>query len=67
MAKNTSTPNKTVVVNAVVTFFQAALAFLAVNSWDFGNKTVLAGAAGAGLSVVWNTILKPYAKEQGWL
>lgn len=61
------TPTKTVVVNAVVTFVQAAAAFLAVNNWDVSNKTVLAGAVGAGLSVVWNMVIKPYAKEKGWL
>lgn len=59
--------NKTVITNATVTFVQAFVAFLASTSWDYTNKTVLAGAVGAGLSVVWNTILKPYAKEKGWL
>ncbi len=62
-----ATPTKTVITNAVVTFVQAAVAFLAVNSWDYTNKTVIAGAVGSALSVVWNTIIKPWAKEKGWL
>lgn len=62
-----ATPTKTVVVNAVVTFVQATVAFLSVNSWDLSNKTVLVGAVGAGLSVVWNVVIKPYLKEKGLL
>ncbi len=58
---------KTVAVNAIVTFVQAFVAYLAVSNWDYTNKTVIAGAIGAGLSVVWNTVLKPFAKDKGWL
>lgn len=58
---------KTIVTNVVVTFVQAAVAFLAVNGWDWTNKTVIAGAVGAGVSVVWNTIVKPFMKQKGWL
>lgn len=58
---------KTIVTNVVITFLQAALAFLAVNNWDFNNKAVVAGAVGAGASVVWNTVIKPVLKERGWL
>lgn len=58
---------KTIVTNVVVTFFQAALAVLAVSNWDFTNKTALAGAVGAGASAVWNLVLKPWAREKGWL
>ncbi|MBA3679095.1 hypothetical protein H0W80_02805 [Candidatus Saccharibacteria bacterium] len=55
---------KVILTNVLVTFVQAAVAFLAVNNWDYNNKVVLAGAAGAGLSVVWNTVIKPYLKER---
>ena len=58
---------KVIITNVVVTFFQAAIAFLAVNSWDISNRAVIAGAVGAGASVVWNTVLKPYLKERGLL
>lgn len=58
---------KWVVMNVLVTFVQAAVAFLAVNNWDYTNKAVVAGAVGAGASVVWNTLVKPLLKEKGWL
>lgn len=58
---------KTIVTNVIVTFFQGAIASLAVNNWDFSNKTVVVGAVAAGLSVVWNTVIKPLLKEKGWL
>lgn len=61
------TSTKIVLTNAFVTFIQAASAFLAVNGWDLTNKTVIAGAVGAGLSVVYNTVIKPYLKEKGVL
>lgn len=56
---------KVVIINAVVTFVQAAVASLLVA--DGINRASLAGAAGAALSVVWNTILKPYMKSQGFI
>lgn len=52
---------KKVVERAVITFFEAAVPFLALNHWDFSNKTVLAGAVGAGLSAVYNFV-KQYNK-----
>lgn len=58
---------KTVLTNVVVTFFQAALAVLAVSNWNFSDKTVVAGAVGAGASAVWNLVIKPYLKEKGVL
>lgn len=58
---------KTIVVNVIVTFVQAAVAFVAVNNWNFTDKAVIAGAVGAGASVVWNTVIKPWLKEKGWL
>ena len=52
---------RTIAINVVVTFVEAALAAWAVN----GNKTdkaSLVGAAGAGVSVVWNVVVKPLLK-----
>mgnify|MGYP001583589298 CR=1 FL=1 len=45
---------KKLVEKAVVTFVEAAVAYLSLNGWNFGNKTVLAGAMGAGLSAAYN-------------
>lgn len=58
---------KVVAINVCVTFVQAALAVLAVNNWDFSNKTVIAGAVGAGASAVWNLTIKPLLKANGLL
>lgn len=57
---------KTVAVNATVTFVQAFLATWAATGFQL-DKVVLAGAIGGALSLVWNTILKPFAISQGWL
>lgn len=57
---------KTVAVNATVTFVQAFLATWAATGFNL-DKVVLAGAIGGALSLVWNTILKPFAISQGWL
>lgn len=45
---------KKIVEKMVVTFVEAGFAFLSLNRWDFTNKTVLAGAIGAGLSAAYN-------------
>ena len=53
---------KVIVINALVTFVEAAGAYLlAANGL---NRAALAGAAGTALSVVWNTVVKPYLKSQ---
>lgn len=57
---------KTVLVNAVVTFFQAFLATWAATGFNL-DKVVIAGGVGAAASLVWNTILKPFAIKKGWL
>lgn len=57
---------KTIVTNVLVTAIQGFLAAWAVT----GNKTdkaSLGAAVAASASVVWNTVLKPFLKEQGWL
>lgn len=40
----------------VVTFLEASVAFLALNSWNLTDKTVQAGAVGAGLSAAYNLV-----------
>ncbi len=54
---------KKLAVRVVVTFVEAAIPFLALNHWDYTNRVVIAGAVGAGLSVVWNTVFYPQVKE----
>lgn len=57
---------KTVAVNAAVTFVQTFIATWAATGFA-ADKVVLAGAVGAAGSLVWNTILKPFAISKGWL
>lgn len=57
---------KIIVINVVVTFFQGALAAWAVTGNKL-DKTALTGAAAAGASVVWNTVIKPFLKSRSIL
>lgn len=45
---------KLLAIRVVVTFIQAAVAYVVVSGGDFTSKTVLAGAVGAGLSALYN-------------
>lgn len=65
MSNSTVQSPKVVIINVVVTFVQAAVASLLVA--DGLDKVALAGAAGAAASVVWNTVVKPWLKSQGYL
>ncbi len=47
---------ETAVEHAIVTFFEAALAYIIVIPTVNWSKTVIAGAIGAGLSAVYNTV-----------
>lgn len=57
---------KTIVTNIVVTFVQAAGAVW-VTSGFATDKLAISGAVGAGLSAVWNLVVKPLLKKRGWL
>jgi GH25 family lysozyme M1 (1,4-beta-N-acetylmuramidase) len=57
---------KTVAVNMVVTFFQTFAATWAATGFQL-DKVVVAGAIGGALSLVWNTILKPFLIKKGAL
>lgn len=52
---------KTIVINMVVTFFEAAGAALMVA--DGLDRAAIAGAVGLGASAVWNLVIKPALKE----
>lgn len=58
------------IVNTViymsVTFMEAAGAVFVLQGYKL-DKLAIGGCVGAGLSAVWNVILKPYFKKQGWL
>lgn len=56
----------TVVVNIVVTFFEAAIAVWSTNGFST-DKLALGAVIGAGVSAVWNIIIKPILKQHGWL
>lgn len=53
--------NKTILVNVVVTFFQTAFAAWAMTNFAV-DKLALTGAIGAGVSAVWNIVIKPSLK-----
>lgn len=53
--------NKTILMNVVVTFVQAFMAAWATTNFSL-DKLTLAGAWGAGLSAVYNLVIKPSAK-----
>lgn len=55
-------PIKIVVINMVVTFFQAALPVWALAGNKIDNEVLIAVGA-AGGSAVWNLVLKPLIKE----
>lgn len=57
---------KTIIVNIVVTFVQAGIAVWSISNFSLDKATVGA-VAGAGLSAVWNLVLKPLFKQWGWL
>lgn len=57
---------KTVTINIIVTFIQAAVATWAATGFAT-DKLALSGAVGAGLSAVWNVLVKPFLKGKGWL
>lgn len=53
--------NKTILMNVVVTFVQTFMATWAMTNFAV-NKLALSGAIGAGLSAVYNLVIKPAAK-----
>lgn len=55
-----------VVVNIVVTFFQAALAVWATSGFAL-DKLTIGAVVGAGASAVWNLVIKPFLIKKGWL
>ena len=59
-----SKERKQLVINVSVTFVEAVIAYLvSTGNMEF-TKVTLAGAAGAGVSVVYNTVIKPYFKRR---
>lgn len=50
------TKNEIIAEHVVVTFFEAALAYIIVIPTVNWNKTLIAGAIGAGLSAVYNVL-----------
>lgn len=52
----TSDKVKKIAIKVAVTFVEAAVAYLSLNSWNISSKTVIAGAVGAGISAVYNVV-----------
>lgn len=59
-------PKAKIITNITVTFVQAAAGTWAASGFAT-DKLAISGAVGAGLSVVWNTIVKPDLVRRGWL
>ena len=59
-------PKSTVITNMIVTFIEAAVATWSATGFAV-DKLSVAAAVGAGLSAVWNLVLKPYLVKTGWL
>lgn len=62
-------PLGTLVLNIVVTFVETALGVLAA-SFTSGqpiNKLAVGVACGVAASTVWNTVIKPFAKKNGYI
>lgn len=57
---------KVVLINVAVTFIEGTLAAWALVGHQT-TKEALVGAAAAGVSLVWNTVIKPFLKNNGIL
>jgi len=55
-----------VVVNIVVTFFQAGIAVWTVSGFAL-DKLTIGAVVGAGVSAVWNIVIKPFLIKKGYL
>lgn len=62
-------PVGVLVANVVVTFVETLLGTLAASviSGNQLDKLSVGAAVGIAASVVWNTVLKPFAKSNGWM
>ena len=59
-------PTRKVLTNIVVTFVQAGAATWLATGFAT-DKIAIGGAIGAGLSAVWNLVIKPFLIQKGWL
>ena len=55
-----------IITNIIVTFVQAGVAVWVASGMGT-DKIALGAFVGAGLSAVWNLIIKPFLKSQGWM
>lgn len=54
--------NKTVIINIAVTFVEGFVAAWVLTGNEL-TKHALVGAGAAAISLVWNTVIKPYLKD----
>ena len=59
-------PSAKVLVNIIITFIEAGIAVWSTNGFQT-DRLALGAVIGAGVSAVWNLILKPILVHQGWL
>lgn len=59
-------PARTVALNVAVTFVQAFIPAWAIAGFSL-DKVALSAAGSAGLSAAWNIVLKPLAKQHGFV
>lgn len=59
-------PRHVVIRNVVITFLQGFLVAWALTNYSFDEGSLF-GAGVAGLSAVWNLILKPWLIQHGYM
>lgn len=59
-------PTEKVIVNMVVTFFEAFIPAWMAAGFAV-DKVALTSAGSVGIAAAWNLIGKPYLVQQGWL
>lgn len=55
-----------ILTNIIVTFFQAGFAVWATSGFNM-DKLAIGASVGAGISAVWNILIKPLLKSKGWI
>ena len=55
-----------ILINIVITFFQAGLAAWSVTGFSM-DKAAIGAVIGAGISAIWNIIVKPFLIKKGYI
>ncbi len=55
-----------IAINIIITFFQAGLAAWSVTGFSM-DKAAIGAVIGAGISAIWNIIVKPLLIKKGYM